>query len=59
MDSPTEEVDPRLPVFSEYASWWVTFSQGGGGLHIWKGWGFWIKPLKENDLGVAQVFIDP
>ena len=36
---------------------------GGGGHHIWKGWGclseIWIKPLKETDLGVAQAFFDP
>ena len=34
-----------------------------GGLRIWKGWDarlkFWIKPLKETYLGVAQDFFDP
>ena len=34
----------------------------GGGLPIWKGGDarrkFWIKPLKETDLGVAQAFFD-
>ena len=29
---------------------------GGGGVLIGK---FWIKPLKETDLGVAQAFFDP
>ena len=40
-------------------------SPGGGGRtpHM-KGVGmlvgkFWIKPLKETDLGVAQAFVDP
>ena len=38
---------------------------GGGGvlLRIWKGRDaprkFFIKPLKETDLGVAQAFLDP
>ena len=35
----------------------------GGELRIWEGWGarrkFWIKPLKETDLGEAQTFFDP
>ena len=34
-----------------------------GGLRIWNGGDarrtFWIKPLKETDLGVAQAFFDP
>ena len=37
---------------------------GGGGAPQMKGVGmlvgnFWIKPLKETDLGVAQAFFDP
>ena len=36
---------------------------GVGGIRIWKGWDarrkFWIKPLKETDLGVVQAFFDP
>ena len=36
---------------------------GGGLLRIWKGRDaprkFFIKPLKETDLGVAQAFLDP
>ena len=37
----------------------------GGGGHSAYEWGgdarrkFWIKPLKETDLGVAQAFFDP
>ena len=34
-----------------------------GRLRIWTGWDarrkFWIKPLKETDLGVVQAFFDP
>ena len=37
---------------------------GGGGDSAYEGGGdalrkFWIKPLKETDLGVAQAFFDP
>ena len=37
---------------------------GGGRTPHMKGVGmlvgkFWIKPLKETDLGVAQAFVDP
>ena len=36
----------------------------GGGHSAYEGGGdalrkFWIKPLKETDLGVAQAFFDP
>ena len=37
--------------------------EGGGDSAYEKGGGtrrkFWIKPLKETDLGVAQAFFDP
>ena len=43
------------------ADHWLFKSFLGGTLHI-KGvgmhWKFWIKPLKETDLGVAQAFFD-
>ena len=36
---------------------------GGGGTRIRRGGDarrkFWIKPLKETDLGVVQAFFDP
>ena len=36
--------------------------RGGGGTRIWRGGDarrkFWIKPLKETDLGVVQAFFD-
>ena len=32
---------------------------GGGGLDSDARRKFWIKPLKEIDLGVAQAFFDP
>ena len=40
------------------------YSTPGGGPPHMKGGGdarrkFWIKPLKETDLGVAQAFFDP
>ena len=31
-----------------------TYERGGDAC-----WKFWIKPLKETDLGVAQAFFDP
>ena len=30
-----------------------------GGLRIWNGWKFWIKALKETDMGMAQAFFAP
>ena len=41
-----------------------TFDPGGGGNSAYERGGdarrkFWIKPLKETDLGVAQAFFDP
>ena len=38
--------------------------RGGGGDSAYERggdarWQFWIKPLKETDLGVAQAFFDP
>ena len=42
----------------------VPFSPGGGGDSAYERGGdarrkFWIKPLKETNLGVAQAFFDP
>ena len=42
----------------------TAFTPGGGGDSAYEGGTdargkFWIKPLKETDLGVAQAFFDP
>ena len=36
--------------------WWLLWRARGGGDARQK---FWIKPLKETDLSVAQDFFDP
>ena len=38
---------------------WLSCPGGGGGLDSDARRKFWIKPLKEIDLGVAQAFFDP
>ena len=54
--------------FSDIAVMIATIAQGsgggGGGGSAYERGGdarrrFWIKPLKETDLGVAQAFFDP
>ena len=57
-----EAMDVCLRVLKESKK--VGSTPGGGGDSAYeRGWDahkkFWIKPLKETDLGVAQAFFDP
>ena len=60
------------PFSRRRVKWWLLVRylsdarsrRGGGGVSAYeRGWDarrkFWIKPLKETDLGVAQAFFDP
>ena len=53
-----EAMDVCLRVLKE-----SSFNPGGGDSAYERGWDarrkFWIKPLKETDLGVVQAFFDP
>ena len=51
-------------LFNFYSSFMLCLSSTPGGDLAYKRGGdarrkFWIKPLKETDLGVAQAFFDP
>ena len=51
------------PVKEKKSLQWYTYTSGGGGLPYERDGDdrrkFWIKPLKETNLGVAQPFFDP
>ena len=59
VDSVGEQMKPRVEMNGKM----VARFNPGGGPGIWKGGDarrkFWIKPLKETDMGVAQAFFDP
>ena len=56
-----EAMDVCLRVLKESKK--VGSTPGGGDSAYERGWDarrkFWIKPLKETDMGLAQAFFDP
>ena len=47
-------VPPTMQTFVKFSRGDSTYERGGDARQK-----FWIKPLKETDLGVAQAFFDP
>ena len=61
VDSVDEPMKLRVEMHGKMVA---RFNPGGGGDPAYERSGdacrkFWIKPLKETDLGVAQAFFDP
>ena len=60
VDSVGEQMKPRVEMNGKMVA---RFNPGGGDPAYERGGDagrrFWIKPLKETDMGVAQAFFDP